>query len=204
MYLVHTCISNVNKLLVSWWCGRRFSQMFWSFMHLRWKYLCPCRCVVWTGDDRVFFFNPTMQLSVWERPVDLKDRGDLKRIMEDPPHKRKKDSSSMTLALTNTLSPPCQPSTEHFATPHFINAIILTISEYLWKAYIHCKLLSLHRTTMQIHKSFQQLTKYSYRLANQNLSCVTGFVNIELQGDLVRKLLCAWLDFPEGCSSLLI
>ncbi|XP_031416820.1 transcription elongation regulator 1-like protein [Clupea harengus] len=51
-------------------------------------------CVVWTGDDRVFFFNPTMQLSVWEKPMDLKDRGDLKRIMEDPPHKRKKESSS--------------------------------------------------------------------------------------------------------------
>ncbi|XP_028826245.1 transcription elongation regulator 1-like protein isoform X2 [Denticeps clupeoides] len=49
-------------------------------------------CVVWTGDDRVFFFNPTMQLSVWEKPMDLKDRGDLNRIIEDPPHKRKKDS----------------------------------------------------------------------------------------------------------------
>ncbi|XP_036427945.1 transcription elongation regulator 1-like protein [Colossoma macropomum] len=49
-------------------------------------------CVVWTGDDRVFFFNPTMQLSVWEKPVDLKDRGDLNKIIEDPPHKRKKDS----------------------------------------------------------------------------------------------------------------
>ncbi|XP_023676008.2 transcription elongation regulator 1-like protein isoform X1 [Paramormyrops kingsleyae] len=51
-------------------------------------------CVVWTGDDRVFFFNPTMQLSVWEKPVDLKGRGDLNRIIEDPPHKRKKDSLS--------------------------------------------------------------------------------------------------------------
>ncbi|XP_052427459.1 transcription elongation regulator 1-like protein [Carassius gibelio] len=49
-------------------------------------------CVVWTGDDRVFFFNPTMHLSVWEKPIDLKDRGDLNRIIEDPPHKRKKDS----------------------------------------------------------------------------------------------------------------
>nr|XP_055032047.1 transcription elongation regulator 1-like protein [Misgurnus anguillicaudatus] len=49
-------------------------------------------CVVWTGDDRVFFFNPTMHLSVWEKPMDLKDRGDLNRIIEDPPHKRKKDS----------------------------------------------------------------------------------------------------------------
>lgn len=53
--------------------------------------LCVCRCVVWTGDDRVFFFNPTMQLSVWDKPVDLKDRGDLNKIIEDPPHKRKKD-----------------------------------------------------------------------------------------------------------------
>ncbi|KAM9051767.1 transcription elongation regulator 1-like protein [Megaptera novaeangliae] len=46
-------------------------------------------CVVWTGDDRVFFFNPTMQLSVWEKPMDLRNRGDLNRIIEDPPHKRK-------------------------------------------------------------------------------------------------------------------
>ncbi|XP_042557396.1 transcription elongation regulator 1-like protein [Dipodomys spectabilis] len=51
-------------------------------------------CVVWTGDDRVFFFNPTMQLSVWEKPVDLKNRGDLKRIIEDPPHKRKLKAST--------------------------------------------------------------------------------------------------------------
>uniref|UniRef100_A0A8C0VJC9 Transcription elongation regulator 1-like protein n=1 Tax=Cyanistes caeruleus TaxID=156563 RepID=A0A8C0VJC9_CYACU len=47
------------------------------------------RCVVWTGDDRVFFFNPSMQLSVWERPLDLRHRGDIKRLLEDPPHKRK-------------------------------------------------------------------------------------------------------------------
>ncbi|KAM9197123.1 transcription elongation regulator 1-like protein [Dugong dugon] len=51
-------------------------------------------CVVWTGDDRVFFFNPTMQLSVWEKPLDLKDRGDLNRIIEDPPHKRKLEASA--------------------------------------------------------------------------------------------------------------
>uniref|UniRef100_A0A671T1I8 Transcription elongation regulator 1 like n=1 Tax=Sinocyclocheilus anshuiensis TaxID=1608454 RepID=A0A671T1I8_9TELE len=60
-----------------------------------------CRCVVWTGDDRVFFFNPTMHLSVWEKPIDLKDRGDLNRIIEDPPHKRKKDSLGQILAGKN-------------------------------------------------------------------------------------------------------
>ncbi|XP_054585020.1 transcription elongation regulator 1-like protein [Eptesicus fuscus] len=51
-------------------------------------------CVVWTGDDRVFFFNPTMQLSVWEKPEDLEHRGDLNRILEDPPHKRKLEASA--------------------------------------------------------------------------------------------------------------
>ncbi|XP_006867541.1 PREDICTED: transcription elongation regulator 1-like protein [Chrysochloris asiatica] len=51
-------------------------------------------CVVWTGDDRVFFFNPTMQLSVWEKPLDLKNRGDLNKIIEDPPHKRKLEAST--------------------------------------------------------------------------------------------------------------
>uniref|UniRef100_A0A8D1LKW3 Transcription elongation regulator 1-like protein n=1 Tax=Sus scrofa TaxID=9823 RepID=A0A8D1LKW3_PIG len=50
-------------------------------------------CVVWTGDDRVFFFNPTMQLSVWEKPLDLRHRGDLNRIIEDPPHKRKLEAA---------------------------------------------------------------------------------------------------------------
>ncbi|XP_068162171.1 transcription elongation regulator 1-like protein [Antennarius striatus] len=46
-------------------------------------------CVVWTGDDRVFFFNPTIHLSVWERPGELIGR-DISRIIEDPPHKRKR------------------------------------------------------------------------------------------------------------------
>ncbi|NXI00224.1 TCRGL protein, partial [Pachycephala philippinensis] len=51
-------------------------------------------CVVWTGDDRVFFFNPSMQLSVWERPLDLRHRGDIKRLLEDPPHKRKLEAAA--------------------------------------------------------------------------------------------------------------
>ncbi|XP_051778946.1 transcription elongation regulator 1-like protein isoform X2 [Erpetoichthys calabaricus] len=59
-------------------------------------------CVVWTGDDRVFFFNPTIQLSVWEKPVDLKGRGDLNKIIEDPPHKRKKEASSNEHSSPNT------------------------------------------------------------------------------------------------------
>ncbi|NXT67133.1 TCRGL protein, partial [Chaetops frenatus] len=51
-------------------------------------------CLVWTGDDRVFFFNPSMQLSVWERPLDLRHRGDIKRLLEDPPHKRKLEAAA--------------------------------------------------------------------------------------------------------------
>ncbi|NXF90433.1 TCRGL protein, partial [Eubucco bourcierii] len=58
-------------------------------------------CVVWTGDDRVFFFNPTMQLSVWEKPMDLKHRGDINRIIEDPPHKRKLEAAPTDKCLSS-------------------------------------------------------------------------------------------------------
>ncbi|NWH66158.1 TCRGL protein, partial [Geococcyx californianus] len=58
-------------------------------------------CVVWTGDDRVFFFNPTMQLSVWEKPVDLKHRGDINRIIEDPPHKRKLEAAATDKCISS-------------------------------------------------------------------------------------------------------
>ncbi|KAK2519509.1 hypothetical protein Q9233_011935 [Columba guinea] len=58
-------------------------------------------CVVWTGDDRVFFFNPTMQLSVWEKPLDLKHRGDINRLIEDPPHKRKLEPAATDKCLSS-------------------------------------------------------------------------------------------------------
>merc|ERR1719489_527802 len=46
-------------------------------------------CVVWTGDGKVFFFNPTTSLSMWVRPEELKGRSDVDSIISDPPHKRK-------------------------------------------------------------------------------------------------------------------
>ncbi|XP_061412371.1 transcription elongation regulator 1-like isoform X2 [Lethenteron reissneri] len=45
-------------------------------------------CVVWTGDERVFFFNPTTRLSMWERPEELVERADVDRIIQSPPHKQ--------------------------------------------------------------------------------------------------------------------
>ncbi|KAL3310618.1 transcription elongation regulator [Cichlidogyrus casuarinus] len=37
-------------------------------------------CVVWTGDRRVFFFNASQRLSVWEVPEDLRNRDDVKKL----------------------------------------------------------------------------------------------------------------------------
>lgn len=39
-------------------------------------------CVVWTGDSRVFFYNPTMKTSVWERPPELVGRADVTEMMK--------------------------------------------------------------------------------------------------------------------------
>ena len=43
------------------------------------------RCVVWTGDERVFFFNPSQNQSVWDCPDELEGRADVKKLMQTPP-----------------------------------------------------------------------------------------------------------------------
>ncbi|KAK0394612.1 hypothetical protein QR680_000834 [Steinernema hermaphroditum] len=45
-------------------------------------------CVVWTGDNKVFFFNPTTRISVWERPPELYNRPDVDLLISKPPSKK--------------------------------------------------------------------------------------------------------------------
>lgn len=42
-------------------------------------------CVVWTGDGRVFFYNPSTRTSVWERPEDLLERADVDKLISTLP-----------------------------------------------------------------------------------------------------------------------
>ncbi|KAL1115966.1 hypothetical protein AAG570_005461 [Ranatra chinensis] len=42
-------------------------------------------CVVWTGDGRVFFYNPSSRTSVWERPDELSGRTDVDKMVSTPP-----------------------------------------------------------------------------------------------------------------------
>lgn len=42
-------------------------------------------CVVWTGDGRVFYYNPSSKTSVWERPEELVDREDVDKAIMTPP-----------------------------------------------------------------------------------------------------------------------
>merc|ERR1719461_1152351 len=41
-------------------------------------------CVVWTGDSRSFFFNPSNKQSVWEKPAELVGRSDVAKMLESP------------------------------------------------------------------------------------------------------------------------
>lgn len=41
--------------------------------------------MVWTGDGRVFFYNPSSRISVWERPDDLVGRQDVDKMVSTPP-----------------------------------------------------------------------------------------------------------------------
>lgn len=47
---------------------------------------------MWTGDERVFYYNPTTRLSMWDRPDELVGRADVDKIIQEPPHKKSFDS----------------------------------------------------------------------------------------------------------------
>lgn len=49
-------------------------------------------CVVWTGDTRCFFYNPSQRASVWERPEDLQGRADVDKMVQEPPDSHSKAS----------------------------------------------------------------------------------------------------------------
>jgi len=40
---------------------------------------------VWTGDGRVFFYNPSQRMSLWERPEELVGRADVEKMVQNPP-----------------------------------------------------------------------------------------------------------------------
>ncbi|XP_061595535.1 transcription elongation regulator 1 isoform X2 [Cololabis saira] len=67
-------------------------------------------CVVWTGDDRVFFYNPTTRLSMWDRPEELIGRADVDKHIQEPPHKRGLEDSKKTGA--NKEEPESSIATE--------------------------------------------------------------------------------------------
>ena len=45
-------------------------------------------CVVWTGDEKMFFFNPTTRLSIWEKPDELEDNEKVDEIVNKGPPKK--------------------------------------------------------------------------------------------------------------------
>ena len=40
---------------------------------------------MWTGDGRVFFYNPSQRMSLWERPEELQGRADVEKMVQNPP-----------------------------------------------------------------------------------------------------------------------
>lgn len=43
------------------------------------------RCVVWTGDGRVYFYNPSTRTSVWDRPEELFNKAEVDKALNKLP-----------------------------------------------------------------------------------------------------------------------
>ncbi|CCD73720.1 WW domain-containing protein [Caenorhabditis elegans] len=53
-------------------------------------------CVVWTGDDKVFFYNPSTKCSVWERPPDTYGREDVDKLVQNPPSPKAEEENNQS------------------------------------------------------------------------------------------------------------
>ncbi|GMT16652.1 hypothetical protein PFISCL1PPCAC_7949, partial [Pristionchus fissidentatus] len=62
-------------------------------------------CVVWTGDGRVFFYNPSTRASVWERPPDLYNRPDVDLLVSKAPEEKQKAPINLA-AINPTAAAP--------------------------------------------------------------------------------------------------
>lgn len=57
-------------------------------------------CVVWTGDEKMFFFNPTTRLSIWEKPDELENNDKVDEIVSKGPPK-KQPSTELSMCVDN-------------------------------------------------------------------------------------------------------
>lgn len=58
--------------------------------------------MVWTGDGRVFFYNPSSRTSVWERPEELVGRADVDKMVASPPESVQQTPQADSTTTNNT------------------------------------------------------------------------------------------------------
>ncbi|XP_037088891.1 transcription elongation regulator 1-like, partial [Pollicipes pollicipes] len=68
-------------------------------------------CVVWTGDGRVFFYNPSSRTSVWERPEELAGRADVDKMLL-PPKQEPAEAKEETGEPPSKKAKPDEPKKE--------------------------------------------------------------------------------------------
>lgn len=78
------------------------------------------RCVVWTGDGRVFFYNPSTKTSVWERPEELADRADVTKAMSTVPEQLLASNPANVVPSNRSTAQNSTPAVAMTMTPNII------------------------------------------------------------------------------------
>lgn len=76
-------------------------------------------CVVWTRDKRVFFYNPSEKVSLWERPPILIGRSDVDKMIKECPVSLQDGSA----AANNTTSTAAATTAQKKKTPVEANPV---------------------------------------------------------------------------------
>ncbi|XP_028391047.1 transcription elongation regulator 1-like isoform X2 [Dendronephthya gigantea] len=66
-------------------------------------------CIVWTGDEKVFYFNPTTKVSVWEKPEDLVDNDKVDEMLKAGPENKAEKSKDLKRSPDDAGEPEPEP-----------------------------------------------------------------------------------------------
>lgn len=80
-------------------------------------------CVVWTGDGRVFFYNPSTKTSVWERPEELAERADVTKAMSTVPEQLLASNPANVVPTSRTV-----PNVTAMAAPTLMSGLVPTMA----------------------------------------------------------------------------
>ena len=113
--------------------------------------------LVWTGDGKVFFFNPTTKLSIWERPSELESNFAIDEMLRQGPEGKPPEKKEQQVTSDVDMEKSVELKTGMLVcitTHSFFTNWIISWRIYFFFAYLNWNLIVLTRSRKWLKNNF--------------------------------------------------